>query len=231
VTTVLLVEDEHDMLELLDVNLRAAGFETFLADSGERALAQLRACVPDMVVLDLMLPDLPGTEVCRQIRSDPRTREVPIVICTARGDEVDRVLGFEVGADDYVTKPFSMRELVLRLRAVLRRRAGAAVAPWATVRIGPVRIDLDAHRCWVSGAEVGLTPIEFRLLVTLTTRVGDLQTRERLLADVWELGSDVATRTLDSHVKRLREKLGPARELLETVRGVGYRFADPGRAH
>ncbi len=217
------------MLALLDFNLRAAGFETLLADSGERALAQLRARVPDIVLLDLMLPDIPGTEVCRQIRTDPRTRAVPIVICTARGDEVDRVVGFELGADDYVTKPFSMRELVLRLGAVLRRVSGAAGSEPPRDRIGPVQIDVDAHRCSIGGVEVELTPIEFRLLVTLAAHLDRVQSRERLLADVWGMGSDVETRTLDTHVKRLREKLGSARDLLETVRGVGYRFADPDR--
>ncbi len=225
--TVLIVEDEHDMLELLDVNLRAAGFETLLAGSGERALALVRERIPDVVLLDLMLPDVPGTEVCRQIRSDPLTRDVPIVICTARADEVDRIVGFELGAADYVTKPFSMRELVLRLRAVLRRLAGGGGGERPRDRIGPVQIDVDAHRCSIDGVEVELTRIEFRLLVTLAARLGRVQPREQLLADVWGMGSEVETRTLDTHVKRLREKLGPARDLLETVRGIGYRFADP----
>ncbi len=151
------------------------------------------------------------------------------MICTARGDEVDRVVGFELGADDYVTKPFSMRELVLRLGAVLRRVGGAASSQPPPDRIGPIQIDVDAHRCSIGGVEVELTPIEFRLLVTLTARLDRVQSRERLLADVWGMGSDVETRTLDTHVKRLREKLGPARDLLETVRGVGYRFVDPDR--
>ena len=225
--TVLIVEDEHDMLELLDVNLRAAGFETLLAGSGERALALVRERIPDVVLLDLMLPDVPGTEVCRQIRSDPLTRDVPVVICTARADEVDRIVGFELGAADYVTKPFSMRELVLRLRAVLRRLAGGGGGERPRDRIGPVQIDVDAHRCSIDGVEVELTRIEFRLLVTLAARLGRVQPREQLLADVWGMGSEVETRTLDTHVKRLREKLGPARDLLETVRGIGYRFADP----
>jgi two-component system, OmpR family, phosphate regulon response regulator PhoB len=229
VPTVLVIEDERDMLALLDSNLRAAGFETMLAESGERALAQLRAHVPDLVLLDLMLPDLPGAEVCRQIRADARTRAVPVVICSARGEEIDRVVGFELGADDYVTKPFSMRELVLRLRAVLRRMGAAPPSERPPDRVGPIEIDVEAHRCSIEGVEIELTPIEFRLLVTLTARLGRVQPRERLLADVWGNGADLETRTLDTHVKRLREKLGPARELLETVRGVGYRFADPDR--
>jgi two-component system, OmpR family, phosphate regulon response regulator PhoB len=224
---VLLVEDERDMLALLDSNLRMAGFETLVADSGEHALALLRARVPDLVLLDLMLPDVPGAEVCRRIRTDPRTRAIPIVICTARSDEIDRIVGFELGADDYVTKPFSMRELVLRLRAVLRRAAAPPIAERPPPRVGIVEIDVDAHRCSVAGTEVELTPIEFRLLATLTARLGKVQPREQLLVDVWGNGSDTETRTLDTHVKRLREKLGPARDLLETVRGVGYRFVAP----
>ncbi|HET7824635.1 MAG TPA: response regulator, partial [Anaeromyxobacter sp.] len=173
--TVLVIDDERDMLALLAANLRGAGFETLLADSAERALAQLHDRVPDLVLLDLMLPDLPGAEVCRRIRADPRTRAVPIVICSARGDEIDRVVGFELGADDYVTKPFSIQELVLRLRAVLRRVTGAPAAERPPERVGPLRIDVDAHRASVDGVEVDLTPIEFRLLATLTTRLGRVQ--------------------------------------------------------
>ncbi len=218
------------MLELLDHNLRAAGFETVLADSGERALAHLRAGVPDAVLLDLMLPDIPGGELCKQIRAEPRTKAVPIVICTARSDEVDRVVGFELGADDYVTKPFSMRELVLRLRAVMRRASVIAASERPPNQIGPIHIDVDAHRCSVAETEIELTPIEFRLLVTLTSHLDRVQSRERLLVDVWGIASDAGTRTLVTHVKRLRQKLGPARDLLETVRGIGYRFADPARA-
>ncbi|HUL58254.1 MAG TPA: response regulator [Anaeromyxobacteraceae bacterium] len=224
--TLLIVEDEPDMLSLLDFNLRGAGFETLLAGGGEAAFAHLRRRVPDLVLLDLMLPDVPGTEICRRIKSDPRTRDVPVVMVTARGDEVDRVVGFEVGADDYVTKPFSVRELILRLRAVLRRAGPATERPPESV--GPIRIDVDTHRCLVDGAEIELTPIEFKLLATLLARLGRVQTRQRLLADVWGVTADLETRTIDTHVKRLREKLGSGRDLLETVRGIGYRFVDPG---
>jgi len=226
--TLLIVEDEPDMLSVLDFNLRGAGFETLLARGGEEALAHLRRRVPDLILLDLMLPDVPGTEVCRRIKAEPRTRGVPVVMVTARGDEVDRVVGFEVGADDYVTKPFSVRELILRLRAVLRRAGSPGDRPPDAV--GPIRIDMDAHRCLVDGAEVDLTPIEFKLLATLLARLGRVQTRERLLADVWGVTADLETRTIDTHVKRLREKLGSGRDLLETVRGIGYRFVDPGEA-
>ena len=226
--SILIVDDERDLLSLLDFNLRQAGFETVTAATGEGALRELRRRVPDLVLLDLMLPDLPGNEVCRQVKSDPRTKHVPVVMLTAKGDEVDKIVGFELGADDYVTKPFSVRELVLRLRAVLRRATGAPPErpPEA---VGPIRVDLEAHRAYVDGAEVTLTPLEFRLLSTLMARAGRVQSREQLLSDVWEMSSELETRTVDTHVKRLREKLGSARDLLETVRGVGYRLVDPMR--
>jgi two-component system phosphate regulon response regulator PhoB len=226
VACVLLVDDERDLLSVVEFNLRAAGLETLLAATGEEALAQLRRRVPDLVLLDLMLPDIPGTEVCRQIKSNPRTKHVPVVMLTAKGEEVDRVVGFELGADDYVTKPFSVRELVLRVKAILRRSSGRA-AERPPESVGPIRVDADQHRVWVDGAEAQLTPLEFRLLSLLMARLGRVQSREQLLEDVWEMSSELETRTVDTHVKRLREKLGSGRELLETVRGVGYRLVDP----
>jgi two-component system phosphate regulon response regulator PhoB len=228
VTCVLVVDDERDLLSLVDFNLRAAGFETVLATTAAEALAHVRRRVPDLVLLDLMLPDLPGTEVCRQLKGDPRTRHVPVVMLTAKGEEMDRVVGFELGADDYVTKPFSVRELILRVRAVARR-AGATArgGERAPEAVGPIRVDVDAHRCTVDGAEVQLTALEFRLLTTFMVRLGRVQSREQLLEDVWGMSSELETRTVDTHVKRLREKLGSGRDLLETVRGVGYRLVDP----
>jgi two-component system phosphate regulon response regulator PhoB len=225
VSTVLIVEDERDLLALLDFNLRQAGFETLLAASAEEALAHVRRAVPDLVVLDLMLPDLPGTEVCRRLKGSDRTRHVPVVMLTAKGEEMDRVVGFELGADDYVVKPFSVRELALRLKAVLRRAPHPEGA--APERVGPIRVDVESHRAFVGEAEIPLTPLEFRLLQTLMSRAGRVQSREQLLSDVWEMSPELETRTVDTHVKRLREKLGPARDLLETVRGVGYRLVDP----
>jgi two-component system phosphate regulon response regulator PhoB len=174
-----------------------------------------------------MLPDVSGTEICRQIKSDPRTRHVPVVMLTAKGEEVDRVVGFELGADDYVTKPFSVRELVLRLKAIVRRAGPVRAAERPPESVGPIRVDVDAHRAFVDGAEVQLTPLEFRLLSTFMSRLGRVQSREQLLEDVWEMSSELETRTVDTHVKRLREKLGSGRELLETVRGIGYRLVDP----
>jgi two-component system phosphate regulon response regulator PhoB len=226
VPNVLVVDDERDLVSLLDFNLRQAGFQTTLAYAGEEALSAARRRPPDLVLLDLMLPDMPGTEVCRQLKSDPRTKAVPVIVLTARGDELDRVVGFELGADDYVVKPFSVRELLLRVQAVLRR-AGRQAHEKPVTEIGPIRVDVDAHRAWVRGELLDLTPLEFRLLVTLLNRAGRVQSRERLLSDVWEMSTELETRTVDTHVKRLREKLGPARDLLETVRGVGYRLVDP----
>jgi two-component system, OmpR family, phosphate regulon response regulator PhoB len=230
VTSVLVIDDERDLLSLLDFNLRASGFETLLAASGEEALSTLRRRVPDIVVLDLMLPDVPGTEICRQMKADPRTRQVPVVMVTAKGDEVDRVVGFELGADDYVTKPFSVRELVLRLRSVLRRAGPGRSADRTPQSLGPIRVDAEAHRCFVDGAEVELTALEFKLLTTLMGRLGRVQSREQLLEDVWKMSPEIETRTVDTHVKRLREKLGSGRDLLQTVRGIGYRLMDPGAA-
>jgi two-component system, OmpR family, phosphate regulon response regulator PhoB len=227
VTSVLLVDDERDLLSLLDFNLRAAGFETLVATTGEQALSQLRRRVPDLVVLDLMLPDISGTELCSRIKSDPKTKHVPVLMLTAKGEEIDRVVGFEVGADDYVTKPFSVRELVLRVRALLRRSRPARGAEQAPEAVGPIRVDVDSHRAFVDGAEIQLTPLEFKLLTTLMARLGRVQSREQLLEDVWGMSSELETRTVDTHVKRLREKLGSGRDLLETVRGIGYRLVDP----
>jgi two-component system phosphate regulon response regulator PhoB len=226
VSTVLIVEDEADLLGLLDHNLRQAGMETLRAATAEEALAQVGRRVPDLVLLDLMLPDMPGSEVCRRLKGADRTRHLPVVILTAKAEEVDRVVAFELGADDYVTKPFSVRELVLRLQAILRRVAGLHRDAPAD-RVGAIRIEVEAHRAFVRGEEISLTRLEFRLLATLMARAGRVQSREQLLGDVWNVAPELDTRTVDSHVKRLREKLGPARQLLETVRGLGYRLADP----
>ena len=223
---VLIVDDERDLVRLLEQNLQQSGFETAAAYTGEQALHQVRQRVPDLVVLDVMLPDISGTEVCRQLKSSPRTRSVPVLMLTARSQEIDRVVGFEVGADDFVSKPFSVRELVLRIRAILRR---GATAPGDDLRdtLGPIRVDPDAHRAFVDGEEIQLTALEFRLLSSLLSRAGRVQSREQLLDEVWGLSPETQTRTVDTHVKRLREKLGVARDLLETVRGIGYRMSDP----
>jgi len=228
---ILIVEDEADLAQTVAFNLEREGFRPIIVGEGRAALERIRSAQPpDLVVLDLMLPDISGTEVCRQLRQGPETRAIPVLMLTAKSDPIDRVVGFEVGADDYVTKPFSVRELVLRIRAILRRTEGASTLPVESMRFGILRLDLHGHRVWVQGDEVVLTALEFRLLKTLVARKGRVQTREILLNHVWEMSSDVTTRTVDTHVRRLRKKLGPASVYVETLRGVGYRFqSEPGK--
>jgi two-component system, OmpR family, phosphate regulon response regulator PhoB len=223
---ILVVDDEPDLLELVRVNLSQAGFEVETAETGRQALERARRAAPDLLILDLMLPDLSGTEVCRHLRADSSHAEIPIIMLTARADEVDRVVGLEIGADDYVTKPFSPRELTLRVRAVLRRRQPASAAGAQVLERAALRLDPERHRCFVEQNEIELTAKEFALLHGLMMRPGRVMTREQLLDDVWGTDIAVTTRTIDTHLKRLREKLGSASHLIETVRGVGYRFSE-----
>jgi two-component system phosphate regulon response regulator PhoB len=230
-TRILVVEDEEDIRQILAYNLGQAGYEVIIADRGDKALATARDKHPDLILLDLMLPDVSGLDICRTLKSDALLREIPVIMLTARSDEIDRVVGFELGADDYVAKPFSVRELGLRVQAVLRRaRGGSAVGavPDAQTELvfGRLRVDRQAHRAWVDDDEVTLTPLEMKLLWTLYERRGRVQSRGILLDDVWEASPENNTRTVDTHIKRLREKLGPAGAYVETVRGIGYRFAD-----
>jgi two-component system, OmpR family, phosphate regulon response regulator PhoB len=225
VERILVVDDEPDLLELVRFNLSQSGFVVETAETGQDGLARARQEPPDLLVLDLMLPDLPGTEVCRQIRSDPALRATPIIMLTARSEEVDRVVGFELGADDYVSKPFSPRELTLRVQAILRRARSAPEAE-GVLSHGPLVVDAERHRCTVAGEPVELTAKEFSLLSTLMSRPGRVMSRQRLLDEVWGSDITVTERTIDTHLKRLREKLGEAGDLIETVRGVGYRFAE-----
>ncbi len=222
---ILVIEDESDIRTVLEYNLKLAGHEVLQAALGRDGLQLAREHRPDLVLLDLMLPDVAGTEVCRILRDEEGTRKTPIVMVTAKGEEIDRVVGFELGADDYVSKPFSMRELLLRVRAVLRRQEIPAPTN-GHLHFGCLRVDRDAHRVWVTEEEIELTAIEFRLLITLYERRNRVQSRTALLDHVWGIDTKISTRTVDAHVKRLREKLGPARDYIETVRGVGYRFAD-----
>ena len=220
---ILVIEDEQDLAGLVEYNLRAAGFTPDVANTGASGVAKARAQRPDLVLLDLMLPDLAGTEVLRLLKAEPELRRVPVVIVSAKGEEADRVTGLELGADDYVVKPFSVRELLLRVRAVLRRQ-DTEDAPAKQLGAGRIRLDTSRHQAWVDGAEVVLTALEFRLLRTLLERPGRVQTREVLLSDVWGIQAEIHTRTVDTHIKRLREKLGPAGDIIETVRGVGYKL-------
>ncbi len=225
--TALVIEDEFDFADVVAVNLRRAGFETVVARSGEAGLAEARRRRPDLVLLDLMLPDLPGTEVCRRLKADPTTRHLPVIMVTARGEEVDRIVGFELGVDDYVVKPVSMRELVLRANAVVRRAQRPPEEDVTdSIVAGPIRIDGPAHRAFVADREVPLTALEFRLLATLAGNRGRVLSREVLLDRVWGIQVEIETRTVDTMMKRLRDKLGAAGPMLETVRGVGYRLAE-----
>jgi two-component system phosphate regulon response regulator PhoB len=220
---VLVIEDEADLRDVLEYNLTQAGHKVVSAGTAQQGLRLARESRPEIVLLDLMLPDVPGTEVCRVLKTDPATKNARVVIVTAKGEEIDRVVGFELGADDYVVKPFSVREMLLRIQAILRR--GEVDEP-RVVEFGKLRIDHDAHRVTVDGQEIGLTTLEYKLLTTLLERKNRVQTRTVLLNDVWGIEADITSRTVDTHVKRLREKLGIAGDYIETVRGVGYRFTD-----
>lgn len=222
---ILIVEDESDIQDVLSYNLSAAGHEVILAGRGDEGLRLARSQKPDLLLLDLMLPGMTGAEVCNALKRDGATAAIPIIMITAKGEEVDRVVGFELGAEDYVVKPFSVREVLLRVQALLRRAHGRTeTSADATIECGSLRIDKEAHRAWVDGREIELTALEFKLLVTFYERRNRVQTRAMLLDDVWGITADITTRTVDTHVKRLREKLGTLGECIETVRGVGYRF-------
>jgi len=225
VQKILVVDDEPDAVELVKFNLKAAGFDVLTAADGEEALTKARTVLPDVIVLDLMIPEVDGLEVCKILRRDPRTAGIPILMLTAKAAEIDRVLGLELGADDYVTKPFSPRELVLRIKRLLRRRTEPE-AKADRIQTDDLTVDVPRHFASVRGVPVDLTATEFKLLVTLAQRQGRVQSREQLLRDVWEYDATIDTRTVDTHMRRLREKLGPAARHLDTVRGVGYRFVE-----
>ncbi len=220
---ILVVDDEPDALEVLGFKLKEAGYTPIFAKDGARAITAARDERPALIVLDLMLPEIDGLEVCKILRRDPATAMIPVIMLTARAAEMDRVLGLELGADDYVTKPFSPRELVLRIKKLLAR-AKAADEPVAQIHFGELEIDVPRHRVLVAGESVTLTATEFKLLEILARRRGRVQTRERLLQDVWGYENPIDSRTVDTHMRRLREKIGGAARFLETIRGVGYRF-------
>ena len=220
---ILAVDDEPDALELIKVNLTAAGFSVVTAEDGEEAIKKARAVVPDLILLDLMLPEVDGLEVCKILRRDDATRSVPIIMLTAKSTEIDRVIGLELGADDYVTKPFSPRELVLRVKALLRR-SRTSEDDAELIRVGSLFVDVPRHAVEVQSKPVDLTATEFKLLTMLAQRRGRVLSREQLLRDVWDYDTPIDSRTVDTHMRRLREKLGPAAKHLDTVRGVGYRF-------
>ncbi len=226
--TILVVEDEKDIVDLLVYHLKQAGFSTSTAFDGPSGLEKAKKERPGLVILDLMLPGMDGKDVCRALKSNPLTQSVPVLMLTAKSEEMDRVIGFELGADDYVTKPFSPRELVLRVKAILRRKE---VSPEGgkVLQIGDLLIDIDRHQVSVKKKVLQLTSTEFKLLVELVSNKGRVQTRERLLDKVWGYTYEGYARTVDTHIRRLREKLGATGDLIETIRGVGYRFVEEGK--
>ena len=221
---ILVIEDEQDLGTLLEYNLRADGHEAEVVRTGAAGVSKAKSWKPDLILLDLMLPDIAGGEVARLLR-EGEPRRTPIIMVTARGEESDRVKGLELGADDYVVKPFSVKELLLRVKAVLRRQSDEPVkGELRKLTKGAIHLDVDRHEVRVSDKPVVLTALEFRLLKTFLERPGRVQTRETLLSDVWGIDADITTRTVDTHIKRLREKLGPAGDVIETIRGVGYKL-------
>jgi two-component system phosphate regulon response regulator PhoB len=222
---ILIVEDEQDVVDMLTLNLRkAGGFIVSTAADGATGIRKAREELPALIILDLMLPKVPGLEVCKTLKSDGATRHIPIIMLTAKAEEIDRIVGLEVGADDYVTKPFSPREIVLRIKAIMRR--GQADAAPEQMTIGAITVDPARHHVAVDGKSVRLTSVEFKLLAMLMRRRGRVQDRDRLLNEVWGYESAIDTRTVDTHVRRLRKKLGKAADAIETVRGFGYRLRE-----
>jgi two-component system, OmpR family, phosphate regulon response regulator PhoB len=234
VPRILVVEDEPDIAALIAYQLTREGFRVETATSGDQALAAVGREVPDLLVLDRMLPGISGDEVLRTLRSEAATQAIPVLVLTARREQEDRIQGLELGADDYLTKPFSPRELVLRVQSILRRSEHQGSEPGGRLlRAGPLSMDPAAHQVTLDGEELALTPTEFRLLQALLERRGRTQSRRQLLERAWDVGSDVAeriqTRTVDMHIRRLRAKLGPVGDWVETVRGFGYRIRIPER--
>ena len=219
----LVVEDDDDILKLLSYHLRSGGFDVLTSQNGMEGLEMARSHLPDLVLLDLMLPGLDGFEVCKELKRDQKTTPIPVIMLTARGDEVDRIVGLELGADDYVVKPFSPREIVLRVRAVLRRFTSDSSSETVWKKEGLV-IDPESHQVTVDSEPIELTATEFKLLLELARNQGKVQTRDHLLDKVWGYQFDGYARTVDTHIRRLRQKIGPYAEWVETIRGVGYRF-------
>ncbi len=223
---ILVVDDEPDAVELIEFNLKAAGYDVVTAADGEEALKKTRSLLPSLIVLDLMLPEVDGLEVCKILRRDAQTSAIPIIMLTAKAAEIDRVLGLELGADDYIAKPFSPRELVLRIKRLLRSGQPATEEKMDRIEWKELSLDIPRHQATVKGKTVELTATEFKLLTVLAQRRGRVQSRDQLLQDVWEYDNLIDTRTVDTHMRRLREKLGVAAKYLDTVRGVGYRFVE-----
>ena len=222
---ILIIEDEPDIRKTLEYNISREGYKVVCASSLSKGKEQINSSDFSLILLDLMLPDGSGLDLCREIKSDKDKSSTPIIILTAKDDEVDKVVGFELGADDYVTKPFSVRELILRIKAVLKRGAEKKETLEVQRQFGELIMDIDSHEVFVNNEQIILTALEFRLLRQLVDRRGRVQSRDQLLSDVWGYSSEVTTRTVDTHIKRLREKLGTMGKYVQTIRGVGYKFS------
>ena len=221
---ILIIEDEPDIRKTLEYNISREGYEVISASSLSEGREKLESASFSLLLLDLMLPDGSGLDLCRELKQDKSLSSMPVIILTAKDDEVDKVVGFELGADDYVTKPFSVRELILRVKAVLKRGERKSDNMEVQRQFGELKIDVDSHEVFVNDDRVSLTALEFKLLCQLVDRRGRVQSRDQLLSDVWGYSSDVTTRTVDTHIKRLREKLGDMGKYVQTIRGVGYKF-------
>ena len=221
---ILIIEDEPDIRKTLEYNISREGYEVISASSLSEGREKLESASFSLLLLDLMLPDGSGLDLCRELKQDKSLSSMPVIILTAKDDEVDKVVGFELGADDYVTKPFSVRELILRVKAVLKRGERKSDNMEVQRQFGELKIDVDSHEVFVNDEQVNLTALEFKLLIQLVDRRGRVQSRDQLLSDVWGYSSDVTTRTVDTHIKRLREKLGDMGKYVQTIRGVGYKF-------
>ena len=222
---ILIIEDEPDIRKTLEYNISREGYKVVCASSLSEGKEQINSSDFSLILLDLMLPDGSGLDLCREIKSDKDKSSTPIIILTAKDDEVDKVVGFELGADDYVTKPFSVRELILRIKAVLKRGAEKKETLEVQRQFGELIMDIDSHEVFVNNEQIILTALEFRLLRQLVDRRGRVQSRDQLLSDVWGYSAEVTTRTVDTHIKRLREKLGTMGKYVQTIRGVGYKFS------
>ena len=221
---VLVVEDEPDTAELIELHLKNDGYRVTVAGDGDQALKKVHKHMPDLVILDLMIPEITGVEACKFIRKDPATQSIPIIMCTAKTGEIDKILGLELGADDYVTKPFSPRELLLRVKNLIKRSDSSNVKADERLVIGEIVIDKNTHEVKVDGQTIDLTATEYKLLILFTKKIGRVLSREVLLRDIWGYKNDIETRTVDMHVLRLRNKLLSSKNSIFTVRGFGYKF-------
>ena len=223
---ILVIDDEADITSLVAFTLRGKGHAVETLNDPNQSIGLARSFLPDLVILDVMMPDLNGIQICRMLRADPRLKAVPVIFLTAKAEEADRLQGFEVGADDYVCKPFSPKELAMRVSSILRRAGEPEPVAAKRIQIGAIDMDIERHEVKVNGAPIELTATEFKLLRLLMERRGRVQTREHLLINVWNYETEIETRTVDTHVRRLREKLAEEADWIETIRGVGYRFAE-----